>query len=255
MRVLPDERGHDETGRNLPIEAWQILWILAYSAIGGLNCLAGVLGFTIFRSTTRYSIFILPILLLFALKRISKMRQEREIGFTLAALCALVALWDQTPPIVTEAKIAEVAQVVNADRELAQKLEARLPKGAMIFQVPIMEYPESPAPGVSGYDHLRLYLHSKDLRFSFGGVKGRPWLQWQKEIAQQSLPDFIRTLEGYGFAALYVNRNGFQDKGAGILKAVRNLGYTEVVESSLGDLFCVIIHPSPHPVLPSGPVP
>ncbi|MEI8234940.1 MAG: hypothetical protein WCH57_09675 [Verrucomicrobiota bacterium] len=243
-----------QTGRNLPMEAWQVLWILAYSAIGGLNCLAGVFGITIFRSTTRYSIFILPILLLFALKRLSKMRQEREIGFTLAALCALVAFWDQTPPVATEAKIAEVAQVVHADRDFAQKLEARLPKGAMIFQVPIMEFPESPAPGVSGYDHLRLYLHSKDLRFSFGGIKGRPWLQWQKDIAQQALPDFIRTLESYGFSAIYVNRNGFQDKGEGVLKAVRNLGYTDVLESSLGDLFCVLIHPSPHPLLPAGTV-
>jgi phosphoglycerol transferase len=196
----------------------------------------------------------LPILLLFALKRLSKTRQEREIGITLAALCALVAFWDQTPPVATEAKIAEVAQVVQSDREFAQKLEARLPKGAMIFQIPIMEFPESPAAGVSGYDHFRLYLHSKDLRFSFGGIKGRPWLQWQKDIAQKSLPDFIQTLESYGFAAVYVNRNGFQDKGEGVLKAIRNLGYTDVMESGLGDLFCVVIHPSQHPILPAGAV-
>ncbi len=241
------------TGRNLPLEAWQVLWILAYSAVGGLNCLAGVLGVTLFRSSTRFCIFILPILLLFALKRLSKKKFDAEIGAVLAGICALVALWDQTPPTMTETKIAEDARLVESDRALAQQLEARLPKGAMIFQLPLMDYPESPAPGMPSYDHFRLYLHSEHLRFSFGGVKGRPWLEWTQHLGQ-SFPEVVHAIERYGFAAVYVNRNGFQDKGAGILQSFRGLGYTEVIESKAGDLFCIPIHPEPHPILPAGTV-
>ena len=51
-----------------------------------------------------------------------------------------------------------------------------------------------------------------------------------------------------------MNRNGFQDKGEGILNAFKQLGYNEVIESKRGDLFCVMIHPSDNPVLPSGPL-
>jgi len=246
-----------EPGRNLPVEAWQVLWILAYSAVGGLNCLAGVLGVNLFRSSTRYCIFILPILLLFAIKRLSKKRMDIEVGIAAAGICALVALWDQTPPVAeAEAAITEVATVVDSDREFAQKIEARLPKGAMVFQIPIMEYPESPAPGMPSYDHFRPYLHSKDLRFSFGGIKGRPWLEWQKDLGQQkhSFQDIVRAVESYGFAAVYVSRNGFQDKGEAILQAFKQLGYTEVIENKLGDLFCVMIHPAAHPLLPAGTV-
>ena len=241
-----------ETHRHLPLEAWQVLWILAYSVVGGLNCLAGICGITLFRSSTRYCIFILPILLLFAIKRLSQKRMDAEVGIATAVLCMLVALWDQTPPALTDAKLAEDAQLVNSDREFAQRLEARLPKGAMIFQLPIMQFPESPAPGMPSYDHFRPYLHSKELRFSFGAIKGRPAFQWQQDLSGRSFTDVIRAVETYGFAAIYVNRNGFQDKGEGLLKAFRDLGYSEVLQSRVGDVFCVLIHPDPHPVLPAG---
>lgn len=245
-----------ETGRSLPVAAWQVMWILAYAAVGGLNCLAGLFGVTIFRSSTRYSIFILPILLLFAIRRLSNKPMGAGTGMGIAGLCVLLALWDQTPPLAqTKANLAELSRVVESDREFTRQIEARLPKSAMIFQVPIMEFPESPAPGMPSYDHLRPYLHSESLRFSFGGVKGRDWLQWQQEVAKMSsLSDIIAKIQSYGFAALYVNRNGFQDKGEGLHQAMRQLGYTEVIESKAGDLLCYLIHPDDHPILPSGPV-
>jgi hypothetical protein len=221
-----------------------------------LNCLAGLFGVTIFRSSTRYSIFILPILLLFAIRRLSNKPMGAGTGMGIAGLCVLLALWDQTPPLAqTKANLAELSRVVESDREFTRQIEARLPKSAMIFQVPIMEFPESPAPGMPSYDHLRPYLHSESLRFSFGGVKGRDWLQWQQEVAKMSsLSDIIAKIQSYGFAALYVNRNGFQDKGEGLHQAMRQLGYTEVIESKAGDLLCYLIHPDDHPILPSGPV-
>lgn len=243
-----------QTGRNLPVEAWQVMWILFYAMVGGLNCLAGIVGATLFRSSTRYCIFILPIILLFAVKRLSKKRLDMEIGVALAGLCALVALWDQTPPVMTEAKMAQDAQVVESDRAFTQQMEARLPKGAMVFQVPIMDFPESPAAGVGSSDHMRPYLHSQNLRFSFGALKGRPWLQWQKDLSKLSLPDIVHAVETYGFSAIYVNRNGLQDKGEGLVKEFRRLGYSEVIESKAGDLLCIIIHPDPHPLLPAGTV-
>ena len=245
-----------ETGRPLPVAAWQVMWILAYSVVGGLNCLAGIFGVTLFRSSTRYSIFILPILLLFAIKRLSAKSMSAGSGIAIASLCVLLALWDQTPPTAqTKANLTELSRVIESDREFTREIETRLPKKAMVFQVPIMEFPESPAPGMPSYDHFRPYLHSENLRFSFGGVKGRSWVQWQQDLAKTSnLNEVITKIQSYGFAALYVNRNGFQDKGEGLYQAMRQLGYTEVIESKAGDLFCVLIRPDAQPILPAGTV-
>ena len=243
-----------ETGRPLPMEAWQILWILAYSVVGGFNCLAGVFGISMFRSVTRYCIFILAILLLFALRRLSRLQWDKAAAVTAAACLAIVALWDQTPTGYSDEKLAADARIVDADREFTEQIEKHLPKGAMVFQVPVMEFPESPAPGVSSSDHFRPYLHSRHLKFSFGGIKGRPWEQWQQQLSGLSLPTIIQKLEGYGFAAIYVNRSGFQDKGAGVTKGFRDLGFNDIIESRTGDLFCVLIHPVSSPQLPAGKV-
>jgi len=254
LAVVSVRRLVGENKRNLPLEAWQVLWILAYSAVGGLNCLLGVLGFQLFRSSTRYCIFILPILLLFAIRRLSKNRLDTVTTSVLAGLCVLVALWDQTPPAMSDVQIADDARVVNSDHEFTRQIESSLPKSAMVFSLPVVEFPESPAPGVSSYDHFRPYLHSKNLRFAFGAMKGRPWLAWQQEVFKQPFPEAVHALESYGFAAVYVNRRGFQDGGERIFKAFHDSGYTKIVQSKMGDLFCVFINPSQHPVLPAGPV-
>ena len=50
------------------------LWILLYSAVGGINGVIGAFGFLLFRSTTRYVIFLLCIILMFAVKRLSTVK-------------------------------------------------------------------------------------------------------------------------------------------------------------------------------------
>lgn len=245
-----------ETGRSLPLEAWQVMWILAYAAVGGLNCLAGLLGATLFRSSTRYCIFILPILLLFAIRRLSRKPVDSGAGIGIAALCVLLALWDQTPSVAqAKANIAELARVIESDRQFTMEIESSLPKGAMVFQLPIIDYPETPVPGVSASEHFRPYLHSMDLRFSFGAIKGRPWQAWQQELGKMAFPDAVQRMEALGFAAVYVNRNGFQDRGESILNSFKQIGYSQVLESKAGDLFCVLIRPASQPILPSTSVP
>jgi phosphoglycerol transferase len=256
LAVVSVRRLVAKTGRPLPLAAWQVLWILAYAAVGGLNCLAGLLGATLFRSSTRYCIFILPILLLFAIKRLSRKPMDPKVSMLIASLCALLALWDQTPQVAqAKANLAELSRVVESDRQFTMEIEANLPKGAMVFQLPIMDYPESPAPGVSSSEHFRPYLHSRDLRFSFGAMKGRPWLAWQQELGKMAFPDAVHRMESLGFAAVYVNRNGFQDRGVSILNSFKQLGYSQIIESKAGDLFCVLIHPAAHPILPAGVAP
>lgn len=239
-------------GRNLPLEAWQVLWILAYSVMGGMNCIAGALGLTLFRSTNRYSIFILGIVLLYAAKRLSTIKLSLSSALLALVAVTAVALWDQTPPFTSTATIFQQSSVVTDDKEFTEAIESRLPKGAMIFQIPVMEYPESPAPGMLSTDHFRPYLHSKDLRFSFGGVKGRPWLEWQKNLSSMNLQEVVRSLEKYGFSGIYINRNGLPDKAEGIVNTLQALGYTEVISNKRGDLVFIRIHPAPNPILPIG---
>jgi hypothetical protein len=239
--------------RALPGESWQILWILAYSIVGGLNCLVGVFGIQLFRSANRYSIFILAIVLIWAVRQLSRLRLQAPAAWALPALAVAVALWDQVPPPPTSERMADIAARVDSDRQFTRELESRLPDGGMIFQLPVMRYPEQPAPGVSASDHFRPYLYSNTLRFSFGSFTGRPDTAWQEALTKLDLAGVIRELEKYGFGAIYINRSGFKDRGAQLLKALADLGKSQTFSSPGDDLVAVMLDPAKTPELPPLP--
>jgi hypothetical protein len=200
----------------------------------------------LFRATTRYSIVILALSLMFLVRTISRLSGNRPLLARVGALgVAVLALWDQLPPRVSEAAIRQVAQAVEADRVFTERIEQRLPPGAMVFQLPIVEFPESLIPGISSYDHFRPYLFSKRLRFSHGSVKGRRKDDWQLYLRRVGLPEFLETVERIGFSAVYVNREGYRDGGAKLIQAFEDLGRREIIENSTGDLFCVFLKPRP----------
>jgi hypothetical protein len=256
---------------SIPMEAWQVLWIVLCFSTGGLNTILGAFGFTLFRTGCRYSIVILAIALVYAAQRLTALQKAAafrtdpesvRIGAATAAIAAgLVILWDQVPQAPKPEFTALLARQVEADRAFVAQMEAALPAGAMIFQLPIMEYPEAPLPGVPPYDHFRPYLYSKQLRFSFGSMKGRPREQWQQAVQKQmlngaalnqqtqqiqfnqnSVGAAVDEIRKRGFSAIYVNRNGFPDRGKGLEKSLLELGYLKPpIDSAAGDLVCILL--------------
>jgi hypothetical protein len=229
---------------DVPLEAWQVSWILVVFTTGGLNAVAGALGFTMFRTGCRYSVVILAIVLLFAARWLSALRLRGRFASLLVVLAATLVFWDQVPrpPDLKEREF--VAFQIESDQEIVEKMEAALPPGAMVFQLPIMEFPEAPVAGLSPYDHLRPYLFSKSLRFSFGSMKGREDSQWQKNLASLTLDAAVAKLRSLGFQAILINRNGFPDKAKGMIQSLSTMGNSRVIESAAGDLVCVLLSPA-----------
>jgi len=158
----------------------------------------------------------------------------------MAALLGLVVFFDQVPRAPAAEQTATIARQVESDRAFVARMESALPPGAMVFQLPIMPFPEAPAPGVPSYDHFRPYIQGGGLRYSFGSTKGRPREQWQLDLGRVPLDKAVAEIEARGFAAIYINRNGFPDKGQQIVAKLREMGYAQpAIESDLGDLVCI----------------
>jgi hypothetical protein len=114
-----------------------------------------------------------------------------------------------------------------------------------------MNFPEAePERECDVYDHLKPYLWTKTLRFSFGSVKGRPREDWQPEVATLPLDQAVKELERYGFAGLYYNRKGYEDRAEQRLKELAKLGKAQLVEDEARDQVCVVLDPSPNPAWP-----
>ena len=262
-RALAEGRAKD-----VPLAAWWVLWIVLFFNTGGLNSLiASFTGFTLFRTACRYSVMILVIVLLYAAQRLSAWQRTAEtrlapdilrIGMVTAASAAcLLVLWDQVPRTPTAERTAQIARAVESDRSLVEKLEATLPPRAMVFQLPVTD--GTPLPGIGGSDHFRPYLYSRDLHWS--GNPSSETLKWQQAV-QQTLVEgasvdqqagqlrFVTAnvrkavdgMRGKGFAAIYVNRNGFPDRGKGLFDALLDIGYEKPpIYSSAGDLACIVL--------------
>ena len=223
----------------VPVPALQILWIFIFFSTGGLNAMAAALGFTYLRAGCRLSVVILAISLLYAAEWINR-RVHRSIFSIVAVVgCCVLIFFDQVPRPLSEEARASVARSVNSDRKFVADMEAVLPEGGMVFQLPIMDFPESPLRTETSYDPLRPYLYTQHLRFSFGSMKGRPREKWQHDLEKLQLPEAVAELRNRGFAGIYVSRPGYSEGLSALEQGLRALGTGDLIESSDGDLFLV----------------
>jgi phosphoglycerol transferase len=140
----------------------------------------------------------------------------------LTVAVAFVGLFDQTT-LAMVPPYAQRARAYRADAAFVHSLEAQLPAGAQIFQLPYLRFPESgglPGTKVMDYDPLRPYLHSRALRWSYPTMFGRPGDAWTNAVADLPVPDLVRTLSEVGFEGILVDRDGYADDGAATAAAL-----------------------------------
>ena len=241
-----------------PGQALAAGWLLAYSTVGGLtNVLAFFVGFQIFRATNRAAIFISALVLVFLVVRLSRLTASWAPQWRLAAalVVAAVGVFDQLPRRWPQEVYQRMAADVASDVKLGRELEAALPDRAMIFQIPVLGFPEVTPPfRLVDYEHFRPYLTTEKLLFSYGAAKFRARSRWQRDLENLPIETLVRRLEGYGFAALYLNRKGYEDRAEKILGDLTALGYTNRLQGAGGQQVVVILNPTTQPKLPLGRV-
>jgi hypothetical protein len=237
-----------------PVAAMPAAWVLAFSSLGGLtNLFALVTGLVVFRATNRFSLFISAIALLFLASRLTRWSAPRPAWLTgaLAAIVAGIGLWDQLPNAPGREWQAAVAREVEADRTFGRALEEKLPPGSMVFQLPVIEFPEAVPPHqLEDYAYFRPYLATQSLRFSYGALKRRSRSHWQRNLNTMPTKDLVRRLEWYGFSALYFQRRAFADGGERLLGELTKLGRIQQVVDSNNQQVAVLLRPMARPAAP-----
>ena len=83
-----------------------------------------------------------------------------------------------------------------------------------MFQLPLAPYPDNtPVQKMAGYAHLKPYLTSSTLRWSYGAFDGTSLADWQIALPQRSTADLVKDVGAVGFCAIEVDRAGFSDYG------------------------------------------
>jgi phosphoglycerol transferase len=235
--------------RPAPGQALSLAWLTAYASVGGLtNVLAFFAGVHVFRATNRVATFVSALVLVFLMVRLSRLTAgwPRAARWASALALATVGVLDQLPrPPSAEAR-AKVASEVRSDAALGRALESALPPGSMVFQLPVLGFPEATPPfRLADYEHFRLYLATESLRFSYGAAKHRSRSRWQRDLESVPTATLVRRLERYGFAALHINRKGYEDRAERMLQELAALGYRRRLHGALDQQVVVLLNPSP----------
>lgn len=197
------------------------IFAVLLGTIGGISSLFAVFVSAGIRSYNRISVFIaffsllaLAVCLDLIYRNKIKTTQTRVVFNVALGLVLVLGILDQTTKGFVPDYPTIRAEFWN-DRAFVSKVESSLPPGSMIFQLPYVPFPEHPQVNkMVDYDHLRGYLHSRTLRWSYGAMKNREGDLWQKQVAAAPLAEFLNTLAFAGFSGVYLDRNGYDNDGA-----------------------------------------
>jgi phosphoglycerol transferase len=206
---------------------------LLLGTMGGLGTIVAFFILPQIRGYGRISVFIaffsitafmLLVDLLIQRYSFSKIRKWTIYGCTVIIL--FFGIYDQTSattyyfvPTYKDTK----EQFLN-DKRFVNNIETIFPDDTMVFQLPYEFFPEAPPTfRMNGYDHIRAYLHSKIIHWSYGANKGRDGDLFQKSVAQKPTADMIQDLSLAGFNGIYLDSYGYKDSGKEIISSISAL--------------------------------
>ncbi len=143
-------------------------------------------------------------------------RPARIAGAVVPVIAVVVLLMGSADQSITGAvpPYAQNKAGSTSDQQYVDDLQARLPAKSMIFILPWQPFPESGRlNGLPESDQMKLWLHSTTLRWSGGGIKGRPQTAWPGKVVRETPAQMAHDLAVIGFVGISIHRAALVDKG------------------------------------------
>ncbi len=206
------------------------LGLFLVATVGGAGVLFALLVSPMIRAWNRVSIFVafsaIATFFLhceYLLTRYASTGRRSLLALGCAVVVGVLALWDETPPTCAMCN-EEYHRRFIADREFVGRIEASLPVGAAIYQLPYVAFPEAGVlHGLQDYAMVVGFLHSGTLRWSYGAMRGREGDMFYRYLSQEPMADQVAAIQRLGFGGVYVDRRGFPDKGEAVERELRRL--------------------------------
>jgi phosphoglycerol transferase len=201
------------------------------ATVGGFGSLFSLFVSPDIRAYNRIFPFVAFFSLLAVALAVDARLKARWARTTAALVVLIVGIADQGQALHSlNANYGSIAADVSGLSAFVQKLEGTLPNDAMVFQLPFRAYMNESSFGrMKEYDHFRPYLVSRTLRFSYPAFSNEQ-VRWQEAAARLDVGSLVSLLSTTGFAAILVDRYGYEDGGdAVITNLVRVVGQDRVI--------------------------
>lgn len=200
------------------------------ATIGGFGTIFACFIYPQIRCYNRISIFIAffcivttMLLLDILLQRLNKTKPKKMVIFGCIAIILIFGIYDQTSTnFIPDYK--NTKDVFLNDAHFIKTIETTFPNDTMIFQLPYIPFPENPPVyNMTDYDHFRAYLHSENIHWSYGTMKGRDGDLWQREIVRKPVKEMVESLSTAGFNGIYLDSFGYVDNGKEIISEISSV--------------------------------
>jgi phosphoglycerol transferase len=170
-------------------------------------------------------------LLDWALRSRTVARHGRVVAGAILSAVLLLGFFDQTNYVPaydqTRAEWESDAAIVSA-------IEDELGPDAAVFQLPYVPFPEwYPSGGTVTFDPLRPYLHSSDLRWSYGSMFGRSE-DWHPGLVDERIDSALARISAVGFDGVLVDRYAYPDNATELETAIGEVASAEPIVSPNG---------------------
>jgi phosphoglycerol transferase len=220
--VIPAARHATGDGDLLTSAAGLTLALVLLATIGGFGSLFSLLVTPAIRAYDR----VCPFIAFFALVVVGHLIervQPRATLWRVAVALFVVAFgtWDQVGAL---APVDRAYAATRTDWMTVQgfvgALEPKLPRGAMVFQLPLSTYLNDEGFGrMRTYDEIKPYLSSSSIRWSYPALDNSV-VRWQHAVARLPPRAMAAALRAAGFVAIVIDRDGYPDAGESLVRAL-----------------------------------
>jgi hypothetical protein len=191
-----------------------VLFLVLYGTIGGVGSVFNFLVTAQVRSINRISIVIAFFVFFGVAWAIDWLFAGRHWAIRVAICLGLTAFglldetnrgWSLRDNAGHESRKAEW----ECDKNYYNNIEKIVGNGS-VFCLPLIPYPETLHVGtLNGYDHVRGYLHTGAVKWSFGAIKGREADQLQRKLTSLPMPELLERLVLLGFDGIVLDERGY----------------------------------------------
>lgn len=219
------------------------LVIVLFCTVGGFGAIFSYLVSPQIRAYNRASIVIACLVLTAGAITIQKIK-KMSISVVISIVLIIVALYDQV--MIMPNGWQESSKALQDECEnFFSSIEEELGEEAMVYELPYMNFPESPEIyNMLDYTPFLGYIFTENIRWSYGGVIGRDETSKKLYVDDGMSMRFLLGIQKAGFEGIYIDTYGYEDHGKKITEFYREVTGTEPIISSSGRFFFYLIRES-----------
>jgi hypothetical protein len=220
--VVPGARKRTTNPDVVSAAAGLTLALVLLGTIGGFGSLFSLLVSPEIRAYNRVCPFIAFFAWVAVAAPLDAMRSRPRPWRGLLVLAVLAfGIWDQIGALapLNRAYAATRTEWTTIE-SFARALEPRVPRGAMVFQLPLTTYLNDTGDGrMRTYDEIKPYLASPTLHWSYPALDNAV-VRWQHAVARLPPRAMAQALRAAGFRAIVIDRAGYPDGGESLVAAL-----------------------------------